>query len=241
MDPPSPGEGRIACKGCGHRLQGASYREILQDLDVSIASLSLWLRDVPLTDAYRAESKRRTAAAAQKRSISMKRRSRVRDEWIVQQARGEITGLDANQLFVAGVIAYWAEGTKNKPWRRGERVAFVNSDSALVTLFLRWLQDLGIGRDRLIFRVHIHESADVLTAVRYWAGVVGVAPEAFMRATLKRHNPRSARKNMGSDYHGCLRIDVRRSTELARRIEGWFQGIIANLPQPPREAGLHQA
>ena len=26
---------------------------------------------------------------------------------------------------------------------------------------------------------------------------------------------------MGENYHGCLRIDVRRSTDLYRKIEGW--------------------
>jgi len=29
------------------------------------------------------------------------------------------------------------------------------------------------------------------------------------------------RKNVGEDYHGCLRIDVYRSADLYRQIEGW--------------------
>jgi hypothetical protein len=32
------------------------------------------------------------------------------------------------------------------------------------------------------------------------------------------------RKNVGENYHGCLRIDVRRSAELYHRIEGWAKG-----------------
>ena len=31
---------------------------------------------------------------------------------------------------------------------------------------------------------------------------------------------------MGEDYHGCLRIDVRRSTDLYHRIEGWAEAIM---------------
>ena len=51
------------------------------------------------------------------------------------------------------------------------------------------------------------------------------APPAdqFRTPTLKRHNPKTVRKNIGDDYHGCLRIDVRRSSGLYRRIEGWAQ------------------
>jgi hypothetical protein len=32
-------------------------------------------------------------------------------------------------------------------------------------------------------------------------------------------------RNVGEGYRGCLRIDVRRSGELYRRIEGWVAGI----------------
>jgi hypothetical protein len=33
---------------------------------------------------------------------------------------------------------------------------------------------------------------------------------------------------VGDDYRGCLRIDVRRSTGLYRRIEGWAQAIVSS-------------
>jgi hypothetical protein len=33
------------------------------------------------------------------------------------------------------------------------------------------------------------------------------------------------RKNTGDGYRGCLRIDVRRSSGLYRRIEGWSAAI----------------
>jgi hypothetical protein len=43
----------------------------------------------------------------------------------------------------------------------------------------------------------------------------------FCTPTLKRHNPKTVRKNVGEDYHGCLRIDARRGADLYRKIEGW--------------------
>ena len=51
---------------------------------------------------------------------------------------------------------------------------------------------------------------------------------AFDRTSLKRHNPLTVRKNVNDDYHGCLCVSVRRSTDLNLRIEGWFHGIAAN-------------
>jgi hypothetical protein len=134
-----------------------------------------------------------------------------------------------SELFVAGVVAYWAEGAKAKPWRADEWFTFINSDPQMITLMLRWLDLVGVARDRLILRVSIHESADVEAAEAFWRQLVGVGEDQFRRSTLKRHNPRTARKNVGVDYHGCLIINVRRSTELYRQIEGWWSGIIGSV------------
>ncbi len=47
------------------------------------------------------------------------------------------------------------------------------------------------------------------------------SPGQFLTPALKRHNPKTVRKNVGESYHGCLRIDVRRSADLYRKIECW--------------------
>ena len=65
-----------------------------------------------------------------------------------------------------------------------------------------------------------------LGAERYWADVVGVPAEMFRPANLKRHNPKTVRKNIGDTYVGCLSIGVRQSRELYQRIAGTWQGIM---------------
>ena len=73
----------------------------------------------------------------------------------------------------------------------------------------------------------IHESADVPKALTYWSEVVGVAPESFGRTQLTKHNPKTVRRNVGEDYHGCLLIYVRRSADHTLRIAGWCEGLTA--------------
>ncbi|MEV7504569.1 hypothetical protein [Streptomyces sp. NPDC093018] len=75
-------------------------------------------------------------------------------------------------------------------------------------------------------RVCIHETADVRAAEKYWADVVGVYVSKFSRATLKKHNPRTVRKNTGANYRGCLVLYVRQSATLYRRMEGAWYGIV---------------
>jgi len=53
-------------------------------------------------------------------------------------------------------------------------------------------------------------------------------PTQFHTPTLKRHNPKTVRWNTGDGYHGCLRIDVRQSADLYRRIEGWARAAMAD-------------
>ena len=38
---------------------------------------------------------------------------------------------------------------------------------------------------------------------------------------------KTIRKNTGNDYHGCLRMDVRRSSHLCRKIEAWAAAAMA--------------
>ena len=75
--------------------------------------------------------------------------------------------------------------------------------------------------------MYIHESADVEAAHRFWLGVTRANTDQFRKTTLKRHNPKTARKNTGEDYHGCLRVDVCRSSHLYRKIEGWAAAVMS--------------
>jgi hypothetical protein len=61
---------------------------------------------------------------------------------------------------------------------------------------------------------------------------VKAAPAQFRKTTLKKHNPATIRRNTGDGYHGCLRIDVRRSADLYGKIEGWAAAAMASSRQP---------
>jgi hypothetical protein len=137
--------------------------------------------------------------------------------------------LSESELFVAGVVAYWGEGAKNKPWRFGTRVRFMNSDPRMILLFLRWLTLMAVTDDRIVFRLQIHESADVDAARHFWMEALGVTDERFLNTTLKRHNPKTVRSNIGEAYHGCLCVEVRRSADLNLQIDGWCEGLAAAI------------
>lgn len=219
----------LRAKAVEMRLAGLSYRQILEAIPLSVAksTLSLWLRDVPLTDDQKRVLAMREVAGRERRSVAVRAQRIRRQEATTKAARNQIQHLADSELFVAGLAAYWAEGAKAKPWRAtGERVSFINSDPSMIRLFVAWLRLVGVFEDRLICRISIHERADVVGATAYWSEVVGIPGADFRRPTLKRHNPKTVRYNVGALYKGCLIVDVRQSTELYRQIAGWWTGLV---------------
>ncbi|MFE2486666.1 hypothetical protein [Streptomyces mirabilis] len=205
------------------RLLGWTYDRIQVELGCSKSSISLWVRDLPKPEPrYTPEEQR----ALMNEGLAHLRAAQDRErEATKQAAAAEIGRLSDRELFIAGVALYWAEGSKSKPYARRERVIFVNSDPGVIQTYLAWLGLLKVTGDRLRYTVLIHESADVDAAQHYWADLVGVDISAFQKPTLKKHNPKTVRKNTGSDYHGCLVIRVLQSAELYCRIDGWWKGI----------------
>lgn len=210
------------------RLQGWTYDRIEAELGCSKSSVSLWVRDLPKPE--RRDPAEQAKLAARKRwehELAVRDEERRRTKAAAAQ---EIGKMSDRELFIAGVALYWAEGTKDKPHARRERITFVNSDPDMIRVFLAWLDLLGVQREQVGYRLMIHESADVEAAENYWADLVQVGRDTFGKTTLKRHNPKTVRKNVGDDYRGCLVLTLRQSADLYRRVEGWWSGIVAHVP-----------
>jgi transposase len=211
------------------RASGCTYDEIATELGVSKGSISLWVRDMPRRGRLSYEEFRKRNAEGVSRYWAAQRPVReARLQQISDSAAAQIGALSERELLIAGAVAYWCEGTKSKPYRpRKDSVVFINSDPGLIRLFLRFLTVTGVTPDRLICRVHIHESADVEGAQQFWRELTGLPEDQFREPTLKRHNPKTVRKNTGEDYRGCLIVSVRRSVDLYRQIEGWASAAMA--------------
>ncbi len=217
----------LRAKACELRTQGMDYEEIAAALGVAKGSVSLWVRDMPRPARLSyAECRKRSAEGARRYWAAERAARAAQRAAACAAAAAQIGDLTDRELLIAGSIAYWCEGAKSKPYRLAEEVNFINSDPDLILFFLRFLEMAGIGRDRLRYRVHIHESADVEAATRYWTALVKAESEQFHRPNIKQGNPRTRRKNVGTDYRGCLQVRVSKSCGLYRQIVGWAGGIM---------------
>jgi hypothetical protein len=203
--------------------------EIATRLGVSKSSAFLWTRDLPPDATPEDAAARRRRHSKEVADARWEPLNRVRDERRAQinaAERARVGRLSQREVLLLGAASYWCEGAKARPWAPMRcRVKFINSDSGLILLFLRFMELLGEKRERLKYRISIHESADAEGAGRWWADAIGVPFEHFSRPTLKTHNPSTTRHHVGDPYRGCLIVDVPRSRELYWRIEGLMSGI----------------
>lgn len=208
------------------RAQGWTYPKIVAELGVSKSSVSLWVRDIDVVPEHLSAVERARRMNEVRWEPHRRRQAAVRKE-LKLGAEREIGSMSDREILMLGAGLYWAEGAKAKPWNMAEKLHFINSDPGMIKIFMRWLALLGVDPGRLRFRVSIHETADVAAAERYWADVVGVDVAVLGRSTIKRHNPKTTRKNRGAAYVGCLTVYVTRSAELYRKVEGWWSGMVA--------------
>ena len=191
------------------------------------SSLSLWLRSVKLA---KRQKQRLTAKrlAAVMRGGAVKREKRIAlTKEIKDKARSEIGKLSERELFLIGVALYWAEGSKEKD-HRSTKVLFSNSDSYMIRIFLNWLLDIiKSPKKNIYFNIVLHETSEhrVEEVKRYWLKKTGFPERNFGKVYFKKNKINTKRKNIGENYFGLLRLGVKESSTLNRKIQGWTEGI----------------
>lgn len=214
------------------RKEGLSYGEILDKVPVSKSTLSRWLRDVGLAERQEQRLTKKRELA-QKKAVEARRQQRIeRTKKIKKKARNDIDEISKRDLWILGIVLYWAEGAKERVHdgkTNSSLTKFGNSDPDMIKIFLKWLLEAcEVPRDEICFRILLHEnSKDRKKEVQeYWSEVTDFDLSKFDRITWKEHKPNTNRKKVGSDYYGLLEVKVRKSTDFTRKIAGWIEGIV---------------
>src|SRR3989344_627202 len=213
-------------KAISLRGEGKSYSEIAKVVNVSKSTLSLWLVSVKLD-----ESSRRILTVkkyeGQRKGGLAKKNYRVESQRNIELSASKgIDYISERDLWLLGTIAYWCEGSKQKEHNVSQRVSFANSDPILLKLFVKWLKVIcKIDENDILYSIYIHSNGDANKALVYWSETINVSKNKFSRTIIKQHLIKTNRKNIGNSYNGLVRIAVRRSTDLNRKIKGWVLGI----------------
>ncbi|MFH0806260.1 MAG: helix-turn-helix transcriptional regulator [Candidatus Brennerbacteria bacterium] len=204
------------------RKKGMSMGEIAKKLQVSKASISRWSRGITLSIAQRKKldtRRRAISIATLRRAAEIKKEEKSAEiKKVRANGKKEVGALSDRDFFIAGLALYWGEGGKGG--KAG--VEFTNSEPTSIMFVVRWLKKFyGISRKHLKLRVtinRIHEPR-IREVLRFWSGLVRVSSSQFSQTSFVNTRQRRLYKNFATHY-GTLRLNVKKSTNLHRRIIG---------------------
>lgn len=208
------------------RKKGFSYSEVLKQIPVAKSTLSLWLRSVGLSKKQEQRLTEKKLAAMKRGWLKIQQTRFEKSRKIKNDARQEVEKLIKNPFWLTGVILYWTEGSKEKIWRSGERVALTNMDAEMIKLFIRWLKKYcGVKNENFDYALYIHKGANKKFIKSFWARQLRIQP-IKIKIYLKSNYGKGFRKNTGDYYKGIFRARVLGSVDLNRKIAGWINGVI---------------
>jgi transcriptional regulator with XRE-family HTH domain len=198
------------------RRQGMSVKEIAKALKVSRSSVSLWVRDVELTEQQKIDLKERQRHYAGQSAGGIANRKKFMRIRLQYQEAGRLKAREGSALHLAGCMLYWAEGAKSK-----NRLYFVNSDPNMLLLFQRFLKEELVVDDeimRLYVHCHATDPDEIQRIETYWTNLLGLSASHLRKTQIKKGSEirRTTLEN------GVCGIEVCK-TELVQHIYGAIQ------------------
>lgn len=209
------------------RKDGFSITSIAKRLDVSKSTVSMWCRDISLTERQIqriAEQSKHHATLVLLRAAEIQRKKRHdRVQEALREGAKDVNHFSRRDQHMVGLGLYWGEGYK----KGSQEFGFTNSDPLLIRFYIGWLKNIfNITTERLILRVSINENhkhrEDEVS--KYWSKATGVPLNQFTKTSFIKS---VTKKKYGNDskHYGTLRIKVRKGTQLRRRVLGSLQKL----------------
>lgn len=197
------------------RRAGLSVKQIERQLGVARSTVSLWVRDVELTDAQRTEiSTRGTTRGHLARSAHFRAKRRA------SQEHGRETARRRDWLHAAGCMLFWAEGSKHR-----NTVQLSNSDPALVAMFARFLRQYFDPPDeslRLACNLFADHEEHQRAIEDFWLATARLPRTCLTKSTINHYSPASKRTRVNKLPYGTCRLTLH-STHAVQHIWGAIQ------------------
>ena len=200
--------------------QGLAIKEIARLVGVSVSSVSLWVRDVPLTAEQEAALNARNPVRNGQRLGTENNSRRCRELRVAAQEDGRGRARAGDPDYIAGCMLYWAEGSK-----RRNGVTFTNADPDVVDVFLRFLRtSYGVTDDRVSLSVNcfLQNGLTVDAIQDWWLDRLQLSAYCLRTPAINRVSSASKRLKGHILPYGTARLTVH-STFIVQSIYGAIQ------------------
>ena len=173
------------------RENGMAITDICKQIGVAKSSVSVWVRDIVLTEEQQAAlHKQHYAYWAQTRGAHTNA-IRGHERRVIYQEEGRIKAREGDPLHLAGCMLYWGEGAKNR-----NSLKMSNSDTGMLTFYTRFLREsLKVDNDRIVLRIvcYLGNGLSQQEIERYWLEVLNL-PITCLRRTTVNIQPKSSQQ-----------------------------------------------
>jgi transposase-like protein len=207
-------EQRLAAIGL--RKSGKSISEIVREIGSSRGSVSVWVRDVVLTEdqmrclASRSGSGQLIGSNANK--------DRALDKRLECQRIGREMVEGCDQEYAMGCMLFWAEGSKTK-----NSVIFTNCDEDMVAFFVRFMRRYFGCSDvdfTLKLNVYLDNGLSADDIERFWTKHLELPKECLRKSLFRRGDGKG-----GKYKYGVCTVGIY-NTEIAQKIFGSIQELV---------------
>lgn len=204
------------------RRLGLTYGEIREIIPVPKGTLSYWCSGIRLDEDQVAAIVARTGPESR---VGIPVDTQWRRREVIARIRAEAAAYARRHLwdprFVAGVVLYWAEGSKTR-----NDLSVANADPAMLRAFIAFVRLYLDGNAEFVLSMHLHEGNDDEAARSYWRDATGLGDVDFTKTYIK---PKGTGHRKNHLAHGVCRVRVRRSTDMWNRVSAWTEVVADHL------------
>jgi len=195
------------------RKKEMSYSQIKKILKVSKSTLSLWLRDYPLSKEKIRELRDCNERRIERFRETMRKKREKRLEETYRIQKRLVLPLNNREFFIAGLLLYWGEGAKSQ--KTGLSIS--NSDPSVIKFFIRWLnKSLNISKKKMRVWLHLYKDMNIAKEIEFWSKILKIPLSQFGHPYIKKTSSKRINHKGGFGHGTCnLRIN---SVPLAEKV-----------------------
>lgn len=192
------------------RLEGCSYSQIKQKLNLSKSTLSNWLSDYPLSSERIKELRDRNPQRIENYINTMRKKREKRMDEVYQKAKNKLMSFNRREVFIAGLFLYWGEGAKTM----NSTTSLSNTDPTMIKFFLRWLSLFRIPIKKITLSLHLYSDMDKNKSINFWLKELKLPKSSLRTVAIKKSKLSDLTYKRGFGHGTChIRVYNRDLTE----------------------------
>jgi len=209
------------------RKAGYSVREIEKKIGVARSSVSVWVRDVPLSKEQKEKLLKQKGSFKKGHKWSKERSEKYEKIRANYRQEGyEIAKNNKGELFITGCMLYWAEGAKS---RNSFQIA--NTDVRMLKIIMQFLLkefDADINRIKIHVNCYSDGEKTIPQIEKYWLNQLGL-PKTALNKTIIRDKYRSKKRvSQNTHVYGICNLRINQQ-EIVQKVYGAINYYVGEM------------